>query len=392
MRILLFANTDWFLYNFKLSLARSLRDRGHEVVLVSPAGPYGPELRRLGFRWEPLELSRSGIDPIAELLVIRRLRALYRRLRPDVAHHFTIKCVIYGSFAGRAAAVPRIVNSVTGLGFALLARTIKARSIRPIVALLYRRALAGTTVIFQNHDNLATLNSLGALRRSETRVIPGDGIDTERFMPPAVAPAEPVVLMMGRLLWSKGVAEFVAAAALVRAEAPAARFVLAGAPDPGNPESVDEETLRRWRSEGHVELVGQRSDVLELQQACSIAVLASTQGEGMPRALLEAGACGKPMVGTDVPGSRELVEHGVTGLLVPPADSASLAAAILSLLRHPELALRMGWAARARVVAEFSDHRITARTEEVYGLAVQPPAAVATRLWPSPYATNPTTQ
>ena len=389
MRILLFANTDWFLLQL-VGLARC-RERGHEVVLVSPAGSYGPELRRLGFRWEPLEPSRSGIDPIAELLVIRRLRALYRRLRPDVAHHFTIKCVIYGSFAGRAAGVPRIVNSVTGLGFALLARTIKARSIRPIVALLYRRALAGTTVIFQNHDNLATLNSLGALRRSETRVIPGDGIDTERFMPPAVPPTEPVVLMMGRLLWSKGVAEFVAAAALVRAEAPAARFVLAGAPDPGNPESVDEETLRRWRSEA-LELVGQRSDVLELQQACSIAVLASTQGEGMPRALLEAGACGKPMVGTDVPGSRELVEHGVTGLLVPPADSASLAAAILSLLRHPELALRMGWAARARVVAEFSDHRITARTEEVYGLAVQPPAAVAARLWPSPYATNPTTQ
>src|ERR1700759_3750986 len=126
MRVLLFANTDWFLYNFKLSLAQALRERGHDVVLISPPGIYGPKLRVMGFHWEPFELSRSGVNPFAELITVRRLKRLYRDVQPDIVHHFTIKCVIYGSFAARAVRIRQVVNSVTGLGFALLADTVKA--------------------------------------------------------------------------------------------------------------------------------------------------------------------------------------------------------------------------------------------------------------------------
>ncbi|MCL2657536.1 MAG: glycosyltransferase family 4 protein [Betaproteobacteria bacterium] len=368
MRVLLFANTDWFLWNFKLALARALRERGHEVLLLSPPGPFGEKLRAEGFRWEAFPLSRSGVHPLAELDAIRRLIRLYRELSPDVVHHFTIKCVIYGSFAARRAGVGRIVNSITGLGFALLASTFKARLIRPVVVALYRRALVGTRVIFQNADNRDTLAALGALRRAEVEVIPGDGVDTVKFAPLATQRFGATVLMMGRLLWSKGVGVFVDAARIVRQRRPDARFLLAGAPDPGNPESIDPAILAQWRQEGTVEWLGQRSDVLALQQSADIAVLASTQGEGMPRALLEAAACGKPMVATDVPGSRELVRDGENGRLVPPGDAQALAQAILGLLDDPQTAQRMGRVARMDVEAEFSDARIVARTLAVYGL------------------------
>ena len=367
MRVLLFANTDWFLWNFKLPLARALRDAGHEVILVSPAGNFGARLRDAGFDWRAFSLSRSGIHPIEERLAMYRLLALYRELRPDLVHHFTIKCVLYGSWAARKAGIVRVVNSITGLGFALLASTWKARLIRPVVVGFYRRALVGTHVVFQNHDNRDVLAALGALKHAAVHVIPGDGVDTALFCPPPAREPGAAVLMMGRLLWSKGVGVFVEAARIVRATRPEARFLLAGAPDPGNPESVPEAVLNHWRSEGIVEFLGHRSDVLALQQLADIAVLASTQGEGMPRALLEAAACARPMVATDVPGCRELVEDGVNGLLVPPGDSQALAGAILSLLASPDRARAMGAAARAKVLAELSDACITRRTLAVYG-------------------------
>jgi glycosyltransferase involved in cell wall biosynthesis len=377
MRVVLFANTDWFLYNFKLSLAKALRARGDEVVLLSPPGIYGPRLREMGFRWEPLPVSRSGINPLAELAAIRRVAALYREVRPDVVHHFTIKCVIYGSLAARRVGVMRIVNSVTGLGFALLANTLKARLIRPVVLALYGRALRGTQVIFQNVDNRNTLAAAGVLSQSTVHVIAGDGVDTERFVPALPAP-DVSVLMMARLLRSKGIAEFVEAARRVRAQMPAVRFLLAGEPDPGNPESVDVESLQRWQSEGHVEFLGHRSDALELNQSCRVAVLASTQGEGVPRALLEAAACGQPLVASDVPGCREVVVDGVTGVLVPPSDADALAAAILRLLQDAELCERLGKAGRAFVEERFSDHHITALTFAVYDGTANPSVASKT--------------
>jgi len=399
MKVVLFANTDWFLYNFKLALANALRARGDEVVLLSPPGEYGQRLREMGFRWEPLPVSRSGVNPLAELMAVRRVHALYRALQPDLVHHFTIKCVIYGSFAARMAGVKRVVNSVTGLGFALLADTFKARLIRPVVLALYRHALRGTAVVFQNADNRDTLQRHGVLARSRVYVVAGDGIDTDVFVPvqssataalvereafplsrpPATLPlgggngnagVRQTVLMMARLLQSKGVAEFVAAAALVRARMPDVEFLLAGAPDPGNPEAVDEASLREWQAQGHVQFLGHRSDALALNQACSIAVLASTQGEGIPRSLLEAAACGKPLVATDVPGCRDLVQAGKTGFLVPPGDASALAEALLQLLGDESLRARMGAAARVHVEQGFSDQRVNAQIFEIYGAEV----------------------
>lgn len=368
MRIVLFANTDWFLYNFKRSLAHALREAGHELILMSPDGEHARLLIAEGFKWQAFPFSRSGINPFAELMAIWRLWRVYRALRPDVVHHFTIKCVIYGSLAARWAGVARVVNSITGLGFAILANTPKARLIRPVVLALYRAALRGSRVLFQNKDNLETLRSFGVLESAEAEVVPGDGIDTEHFSPdPGHTPGN-CVLMMGRLLHSKGVAEYVAAARIVRLQRPAVRFLLAGAPDPGNPECISEEQLTQWRDEGAVEFLGQRDDVLALQQAADVVVLPSTQGEGMPRALLEGAACGKPMVATDVPGSRELVVEGENGFLVPPSDADALAEAILRLLNNPALAQHMGAQARERVIAVYSNACVTRQSFQAYGL------------------------
>ncbi|WP_018608801.1 glycosyltransferase family 4 protein [Uliginosibacterium gangwonense] len=368
MRIVLFANTDWFLYNFKRSLACALREAGHELILMSPDGEHACLLRAEGFTWQAFPLSRSGINPFAELILIWRLWRAYRALRPDVVHHFTIKCVIYGSLAARWAGVARVVNSITGLGFAILANTPKARLIRPVVLVLYRVALRGSHVLFQNQDNLETLRKFGVLERAQPEVVPGDGIDTEHFSPdPGHMPGN-CVLMMGRLLHSKGVEEYVAAARIVRQQVPAARFLLAGAPDPGNPECISEAQLAEWRAEAAVEFLGQRADVLALQQAADVVVLPSTQGEGMPRALLEGAACGKPMVATDVPGSRELVIEGENGFLVPPSDAGALAEAILRLLNDSALAQRMGAKARERVVDVYSNACVTRLSFQAYGL------------------------
>jgi len=366
MKIVLFANTDWFLFNFKRSLAQALREQGHEVILLSPPGNFGPRLQEAGFRWEVLPVSRSGVNPLQEWLTIRKIRRLYRVFKPDLVHHFTIKCVIYGSFAARDCSVPRIVNSVTGLGFALLADTFKARMIRPVVLALYRRALRQTRVIFQNHDNLHTLQAYGVLKQSVAVVIPGDGIDTSYFQPLSKPSAPLIVLMMARLLHSKGVADFVEAARVVREKMPQVRFQLAGSPDPGNPESIDMATLDTWQKNGVVDFLGQRSDVLALNQSAAVVVLPSTQGEGIPRALLEGAACGVPMVATDVPGSREVVVSDECGYLVPPSAPQALANAILVLLQDDALRQRMGRVARERVEKVYSDHRIIAQTCEVY--------------------------
>lgn len=373
MRVLLFANTDWFLFNFKLTLVQALRARGDEVILLSPSGDYGPKLREMGFRWEAVPVSRSGINPLAELAVIRRLASLYRDWRPAVVHHFTIKCVIYGSIAARLAGVKAVVNSITGLGFALLAKTPKARLIRPVVLSLYRFALRGTEVVFQNRDNRATLERHGVLASCHVHVIPGDGIDTRRFMPPLQRPEGCVVLMMARLLRSKGVAEYVAAARQVRRRFPEARFLLAGAPDPGNPESVDDASLEAWRGEGVVEFLGHRSDAVELNQTADIVVLASTQGEGIPRALLEGAACAAPMVATDVPGCREVVRDGETGFLVAPGDPVALADGIARLIADPALRRAMGAAARAAVERKFSDACVIGQTLALYASATGEP-------------------
>ena len=382
-KIVLFANTDWYLYNFRRSLALALREAGHEVLLLSPPGEYGARLRALGLRWEPVPMDRRSLNPLREAAVLVHLWRLFRRERPELVHGFTIKCAVYGSLAARAAGVPARVNAVTGMGYVFTSTDAKARALRPLVRLLMRAALDGrdARLILQNPDDVAVFEQARLVAPGQIRLIPGSGVDCVRF-----APGESVgrghapdadtppfrVLLAARLLWDKGLAEFVDAARRLHGEGRAIDFLLAGDPDPGNPAAVPEATVHGWVTEGLLQWLGHVDDMPALFASVDVVVLPSYR-EGLPKGLIEAGACALPLVTTDVPGCREVVTDGVDGLLVPVRDAGALATAIARLHDDPVLAARLGAAARQRALDEFDEQIVIARTLAVYQELLDPP-------------------
>lgn len=400
MKIILFANTEWYLFNFRLSLAKALQAQGHEVLLISPPGAYGARLQALGFRWQALPMDRKSLNPLQELRLLIHLCRLYSHEQPALAHHFTIKCVVYGSIAALLARVPARVNAVAGMGYVFTNQALKARLLRPVVRGLMRLVLngRGARLILQNNDDMAAFAKAGLARPELTRLVRGSGVDLARFMPraqadPAGAEAGPAatagaeagagagveaeaqptrVLLAARLLWDKGIAEYVQAARLLKAKGLPMRFLLAGAPDPGNPAAIDQATLDGWQAEGLIELLGQVSDMAALYANVDMVVLPSYR-EGLPKSLIEAAACALPLVTTDVPGCREVVTHGVNGLLVPVRDSEALANAIQRLHENSELRRTLGAAARRRALAEFDERIVIEKTLAVYAEFINVP-------------------
>ncbi|KAF1695316.1 glycosyltransferase family 4 protein [Pseudoxanthomonas koreensis] len=382
MKIVLFANTDWYLWNFRRSLALAARDAGYDVLLLSPPGEYGAKLRGLGLRWEAVPMDRRSLNPLREAAVLAHLWRLFRHERPDLVHGFTIKCAVYGSLAARLAGVPARVNAVTGMGYVFTSEDAKARALRPLVRTLMRAALDGRDVrlILQNPDDVAVFERARLVAPEHIRLIPGSGVDCARFapkrgqgdfpietgIPPGPFSAGPFrVLLPARLLWDKGVAEFVEAARQLHGEGRAIEFLLAGDPDPGNPAAVPEATVRGWVEQGVVRWLGHVDDMPALFDSVDVVALPSYR-EGLPKGLIEAGASGKALVTTDVPGCREVVSDGVDGLLVPVRDAAALAAAIARLHDDPALGRRLGDAARERALAEFDERIVIERTLAVY--------------------------
>lgn len=382
MKVILFANTDWYLYNFRLPLARALRDLGYEVLLLSPDGRYGPQMEAEGFRWQAFPLLRKGMNPLQELVTMLKLYRLYKAERPDVVHHFTIKCVLYGSLAGHMAGVKQIINAITGLGFVFVSDTWLARLLRPVAHGLYRLALRNTDVIFQNPDDIALFRQRRLLGKARVHLVRGSGADTERFVPSPEPEGVPVVMMVGRFLWDKGVGEFVEAARIVNrvlslskctlslskgmaAQDSSARFVLVGDTYPDNPRAVPPDQLQSWVDEGVVEWWGWHDDMLDMLPQAHILCLPSYR-EGMPLSLAEAGACARPVVTTDAPGCREIVQDGVNGFLVPVRDAPALAEALQKLILDPDLRQEMGRRGRERVEAGFSVRQIVKETLQVY--------------------------
>lgn len=372
MRVLLFANTEWYLYNFRRSLALRLRDAGHDVVLLSPPGRYGEKLREMGFRWIPAPMVRQSLNPVREMLLVRWIRDLFERERIDLVHNFTIKCAVYGSLAARMADVPARINAVAGMGFVFTSGAAKARMLRPVVGTLLRLALDGdgARLILQNQDDVALFLGANLVRPERIRLIPGSGVDCKRFAPEsdgqqAGSTERFRVLLPARLLWDKGIAEYVDAARQLRADGRAIDFLLAGTPDPGNPAAVPEETVRSWVAEGLVDWLGHVDDMPALFRSVDAVALPSYR-EGLPKGLIEAAASGLPLVTTDVPGCREVVTHEEDGLLVPLKDARRLAEAIARLQDDPALRHKLGMAARAKAFRLFDERSVVDRTLDVY--------------------------
>ena len=370
LKCLLFANTDWYLYNFRRSLAATLLEAGHEVVLVSPAGPYGEKLRELGFKWLPVPMKRTSLNPLRELVLLGWLWRLVRIERPDIVHGFTIKCAVYGALVARVAGVGRI-NAVAGLGYVFINDSPKAKLLRHLLRLLMRGALGGerARLILQNPDDVQLFQKARIVPSEQICLVRGSGIDCSRFLPPiderALDGGPLRIVLAARMLWDKGVGEFVEAARLLKSEGRQLRFVLAGMPDPGNPAAIAEETLLGWQAEGLVEWLGHVADMPTLLGGADIVVLPSYR-EGLPKSLIEAAACARPLITTDVPGCREVVTHGVDGLLVPVRDGEALARAIAKLQDAPALARRLGEAAREKALAEFDERVVIEQTIAVY--------------------------
>ena len=364
MKVLLFSNTDWFLYNFRLQTAKGLRDAGYEVLLVSPDGDYVPRLEAMGFSWKQFDFSRRGMNPFEELNTILRFRKFLKQEQPDILNNYTVKCVIYGSIAAKFTGVPHVINTIPGLGYVFTDQHI-GRLIRPIVELLYRWALKNSTVIFINEDDQNLFLKKKLVPANQVNLIESCGVDTAKFSPADEFPGLPVVLFSGRLLKDKGIGEFVAAARKINKEGKVARFVLVGNVDAGNPSGITRKQLKTWMDEGVVEYWGWQDDMVTIYQQAHIVVLPSYR-EGVPKSLLEAASCEKPLVATDEPGCRMIVQHEKTGLLVKRQNSQALAEAIQNLLDAPNLRRRYGKAGRQLVQARFSDEQVVQQTIALY--------------------------
>jgi glycosyltransferase involved in cell wall biosynthesis len=368
MKIILFSNTSWSLYNFRLTLAKDLRARA-DVILLSPPDEYSPRLEAAGFRWISFPMSRQGMNPFSELATIWRLVALYRRERPDLVHHFTIKCMLYGSLAARLARVPA-VNTVTGLGYVFGQTDWRGRVLNSFVRAAYRFVLRGAQVIFQNPEDLAEFTRERLVDEGRATLIRGSGIDLSLFHVLPEPDGPPLVLLAARMLRDKGVGEFVEAARRLRTSGLVARFALVGDTDAGNPAAISREQLRAWQDEGAVEWWGWRDDMPAALSSAHIVCLPSYYKEGLPRGLLEAAACARPIVTTDWPGCREAVRDGVNGFLVPPRDASALAEALRKLIVDPALRVRMGGEGRRMAEEEFNIQRVNAATMDVYDKAL----------------------
>jgi glycosyltransferase involved in cell wall biosynthesis len=315
-------------------------------------------------RFIPFENTRSSLNPLSDLWMMARLIALYRRERPDIAHHVAMKPILYGSLAAKTVSHTRVVNAIAGMGWLFTAEKRRARWLKPIVKRALKQLMASGLVIVQNVDDHALLVKMG-LDPGRIRLIPGAGVDLELFRPTTAPNGAPTVVMATRLLWNKGVAEFIAAARQLRARSVDARFVLAGDPDPVNPASVSADDVRGWTKEGVIEYVGFVDDMPGLLAHSHVVCLPSYR-EGLPKSLIEAAAAGRAIVTTDVPGCREAVRDGYNGFLVPPRSTNELAAALERLIVNPVLREEMGRHGRALAENRFGQDAIIRQTLAIY--------------------------
>lgn len=357
--IVIAANTSWNLVNFRANIIAALIDKGYRVVAIAPRDAHSEQLKHMGVEFHALDLRSSGISPARDAVLFARYVGLLRAIRPARFLCFTIKPNIYGSLAARMLGIP-VINNVSGLGTAFINQGLITR----IATTLYRQALRrSATVFFQNDEDRAHFIAARIVDPARARLLPGSGVDLERFAPAPLPEGQPFVfLLIARLKWDKGVQEYVDAAAIVKRQHPDARFLILGFfADVDNPTAVPRATLDRWIGDGLVEHLGAADDVRPHIIASDCVVLPSYR-EGLPRSLLEASAMARPIVATDVPGVRHVVDDGVTGLLCTVRSAESLAQAMLAMIAMPRDARRaMGQAGRVRVERDYAIAEVTRR-------------------------------
>jgi len=365
-KTLLFLLTeDWFFASHFQKRALAAAAAGWRVILAAHESEATPKIREAGIEVIPIPFIRRRLNPFAEILFAFQLAALYSRIKPDLVHHIALKPIVIGGLAARLAGVKAIVNAPVGLGFVYSSQTPLAKFLRPIVSTLLRLTLSpkNAKIIFENPDDIEALEAQRLIRKNAAILIRGAGVDIAEFSPAPEPPPPIRAILIARMIREKGISDFVEAASLLHGQA---EFILVGAPDQGNPNTITEAELKTWQSDGKITWLGPRKDIPALLASAHIACQPSTYREGLPKSALEAMAAGLPVVATDIPGLREAVAHNLTGLLVPPKNPKALAAALKTLIDSPDLRARMGAAARRRAVEEFSDSIICEKTLLVY--------------------------
>lgn len=364
MKIAVIASYAPSLVNFRGPLLAEMVARGHTVTAAAPDPD--PQtiaaLRALGVVCRPVPLSRAGLNPFQDAVLLLRLWRFLRAEQPGVVLSYTVKPVIFGSLAARLAAVPCRCALITGLGYAFTetaAASLKRHLVGGLVRALYRLALRGCQVVFfQNPDDLRFFVASGLARESQAVLVNGSGVDTDHYAPAPPVTAGPAFLLIARLLADKGIREYVAAARVLKARHPQAVFRLVGPYDP-NPAAIQPDEIAAWQAEGVVEYLGETQDVRPFIAASSVYVLPSYR-EGTPRTVLEAMSMGRPIVTTDAPGCRETVVPGANGFLIPPRDVPALVAALERFILQPDLITTMGARSRAVAIEKYDVHKVNA--------------------------------
>jgi len=366
-KLLFIVNSADFFLSHRSAVAVAARQAGYEVHVATPGGKSVYRIQELGFQYHLIRMERSGQNPLKEVLTFVHLFMLFKRVSPDIVHLVTIKPVLYGGLIARFLRVQGVVAAVSGLGTVYTANSFLARLRKRFISFLYRHAFKQNKlfVIFQNPDDRQLLLDSGALVVEQSRLVRGSGVDLDRYRYFPESDDVPVVVMAARLLRDKGVYEFLEAARILRSRNVKVKFKLVGSPDLENSSSVKPEHIELWRKEGIVELLGFSDQVAQHYTDGHIVCLPSYR-EGLPKGLIEAAACGRPVVTTDVPGCRDAIIPGQTGLLVPVMNATALADALQSLAESPELRRKMGLAGRALAESEFSIQNVISQHLKIY--------------------------
>lgn len=363
--LLYLVSEDWYFCSHRLPVARAARDAGARVVVATRLVDHHERILAEGFEAVHIAFDRSGLNPLRDFATLRAIIACYRRYTPDLVHHVAAKPVLLGQIAAWLCRVPSVVNAMAGMGFLYIAKSRKAALLRKVFEAVIQRGMRrqSSALIVQNADDLALLIARG-VAEAKIVLIPGSGVDALHFAPAPEPDGVPVAVCVSRMLRDKGICELVSAARILHYQGVSIQVRLVGGTD-ANPASIPADLLAEWKQEGVVDVAGPSHDIAEEYARAHIAVLPSYR-EGLPKSLLEAAACGRAIVTTDVPGCRAVCKNGENGLLVPARDCEALAKALARLASEPDTRARMGAAGRRRVEAEFAESIIAERTLGLY--------------------------
>lgn len=367
-KILFLVSEDWYFWSHRLAIAQAALENGLDVVVATRINQHADEIEKAGFKLVPINMLRGSMNVLHDLVTFFCLVKTYKLEKPDLVHHVALKPIIYGSWAARCAGVPWVVNAFAGLGNVFVARDFKGHILRKFISIALKSALSrkNIRVIFQNEDDLNLFLAKRLVSDDRAFLIKGSGVDTELFYPGQVKKGLPIVVLASRMLWTKGVGDFVEVARILKKRGIKARMVLLGSPDDMNPSSINVWQLQQWNDEGIVEWWGWSEEIPSILQQSSVAVLPSSYGEGVPKFLIEAASAGLPIVTYDVPGCREIVRDGENGLLVPLQNIQLLARAIENLVENPDMRKKMGERSREIAKDEFSQEHIIQETLALY--------------------------